>query len=72
MKDINEIGPTLRVLQGLSVLAAVVHAEHKCIQNECHNDGHHHLDKEQTIRHLSQASEHNSSEDTLAAQPSPW
>lgn len=46
--DINSLGPTLWVLQWFPVLAAVVHAEHKRIQNERHDDGHHHLEREQT------------------------
>lgn len=47
MSQKNQLGPTLWVLQLLPVLATVVHAEHKSIKNERHNNGHHHLERVQ-------------------------
>lgn len=35
---------TLWVLQWFSILAAVVHSKHKCIQDEGNDDGHYHLE----------------------------
>lgn len=41
---------TLWVFHWFPVLAAVVHAEHKSIQNERHDDGHDHLERTHTQR----------------------
>lgn len=41
----NLFGPTFWVLQLFPVFAAVVHTEHKSVENERHNDGHHHLER---------------------------
>lgn len=44
----DQRGPTFWVLRLFPVLAAVVHAEHKRVKDERHNDGHHHLERVQT------------------------
>lgn len=51
MHPIHTLGLTFWVFQWFPVFAAVVHAEHKRIQNERHNDGHHHLEKAQAKYH---------------------
>lgn len=47
----HTLGPTLWVIHRLPILAAVVHAEHKRIKNERHNDRHHHLGRARAKRH---------------------